>query len=132
MIYQEGVAETLEELWLSYNLVEKLKGIQVLKRLKVLYLGNNLIKEWAEFNRLQELTTLETLVFVGNPLMEATVSGDETAWRSECARRLPNLKKLDGETIVAEMVEQLQPAPAGGAASSPIAAASGAPAAVVA
>lgn len=105
------MAETLEELWLSYNLIEKLKGIQVLKRLKVLYLGNNLIKEWAEFNRLQELTTLETLVFVGNPLVEATISADETAWRSECARRLPNLKKLDGETIVAEMVEQLQSAP---------------------
>lgn len=84
----------------------------MLKRLKVLYLGNNLIKEWAEFNRLQELGTLETLVFVGNPLMEATVGGDESAWRSECARRLPNLKKLDGETIVAEMVEQLQQPPA--------------------
>lgn len=116
-IFKEGVAETLEELWLSYNLIEKLKGIQVLKRIKVLYLGNNLIKEWVEFNRLQELTTLETLVFVGNPLMEATVSGEETAWRSECARRLPHLKKLDGETIVADMVEQLQPAP--GSATTP-------------
>lgn len=96
----------------------------MLKRLKVLYLSNNLIKEWAEFNRLQELTTLETLVFVGNPLVEATVGSDEAAWRSECARRLPNLKKLDGETIVAEMVEQLQPsspsAAAGGGGGSPV------------
>lgn len=32
---QEAVGDTLEELWISYNLVEKLKGIQVLKKLKV-------------------------------------------------------------------------------------------------
>lgn len=101
MKLQEGVAETLEELWLSYNLIEKLKGIQVLKRLKVLYLSNNLIKEWAEFNRLQELTTLETLLFVGNPLVETI--GDDAAWRVECIKRMPFLKKLDGETIVMEM-----------------------------
>lgn len=104
----------------------------MLKRLKVLYLGNNLIKEWVEFNRLQELTTLETLVFVGNPLMEATAGGDEaTTWRSECARRLPNLKKLDGETIVAEMVDQLQSASGSGPATA-VAAATATPASPVA
>lgn len=102
---KEGVADTLEELWLSYNLIEKLKGIQVLKKLKVLYLSNNLIKDWAEFNRLQEVPTLESLVFVGNPIVENI--GDDTAWRTECVKRLPFLKKLDGETIVTE-VEEMQ------------------------
>lgn len=95
------MAETLEELWLSYNLVEKLKGIHVLQKLKVLYLSNNLIKDWVEFNRLQELPALESLLFVGNPLMETV--GDEAAWRVECIKRLPLLKKLDGETVVIEM-----------------------------
>ena len=33
---QEAVAETLEELWISYNNIEKLKGIGVLKKLKVM------------------------------------------------------------------------------------------------
>ena len=32
---QEAVADTLEQLWISYNNIEKLKGIQVLKKLKV-------------------------------------------------------------------------------------------------
>ena len=32
---QEAVGDTLEELWISYNNIEKLKGINVLKKLKV-------------------------------------------------------------------------------------------------
>ncbi|ENN71738.1 hypothetical protein YQE_11593, partial [Dendroctonus ponderosae] len=51
----EGVAETLEELWISYNFIEKVKGVQVLKKLKVnpldarvLYIGNNMIKDWSD------------------------------------------------------------------------------------
>jgi dynein light chain 1 len=62
---QESLGDTLEELWISYNLIEKLKGIGVLKKLKVLYMSNNLVKEWAEFNKLQEMLNLEDLVFVG-------------------------------------------------------------------
>lgn len=32
---KDAVADTLEQLWISYNLIEKLKGIAVLKKLKV-------------------------------------------------------------------------------------------------
>ncbi|CAH4033296.1 dynein axonemal light chain 1-like [Pieris brassicae] len=95
----ECLGDTLEELWLSYNLVEKLKGINVLRNLKVLYMSNNLVKEWSEFNKLQELPNLEDLLFVGNPLYDAC---ELDTWRSEAARRLPNLKKLDGETVLRE------------------------------
>ncbi|CAB3242589.1 unnamed protein product [Arctia plantaginis] len=95
----ECLGDTLEELWISYNLLEKLKGINVLKNLKVLYMSNNLVKEWSEFNKLQELPHLEDLLFVGNPLYDAC---ELDAWRSEAARRLPNLKKLDGETVLRE------------------------------
>ncbi|KAF7649261.1 hypothetical protein LDENG_00144270, partial [Lucifuga dentata] len=42
----EAIAETLEQLWISYNLIEKLKGIQHLKKLQVLYMSNNSVKEW--------------------------------------------------------------------------------------
>lgn len=59
------MGDTLEELWISYNLIEKLKGVGVLKKLKVLYMSNNLVKEWTEFNKLQEMPNLEDLVFVG-------------------------------------------------------------------
>lgn len=114
---QEGVSETLEELWISYNFIEKIKGVTVLKKLKVLYMSNNLVKEWGEFNKLQELPALEDLLFVGkytfaylihyksayssipigNPLYDNL---EEAAWRTEATKRLPNLKKLDGETVL--------------------------------
>jgi dynein light chain 1 len=99
----EAVSDTLEELWVSYNLIEKLKGINVLKKLRVLYMSNNLVKDWVEFNRLQELTTLEDLLFAGNPLVE---SMEENVWRIEASKRLPFLKKLDGETVIREEGEK--------------------------
>lgn len=42
----DAVADTLEELWLSYNMIEKLNGVEMCKKLKNLYLSNNKIKTW--------------------------------------------------------------------------------------
>lgn len=65
-------------------------------------MSNNLIKDWVEFNRLQELICLEELLFVGNPLVEGL---EEQTWKAEAAKRLSVLKKLDGETVVREEAE---------------------------
>ncbi|XP_076245845.1 dynein axonemal light chain 1 [Calliopsis andreniformis] len=93
----EALGDTLEELWISYNLIEKMKGINAMRNLHVLYMSNNLVREWNEFNRLQELANLRDLVFVGNPLYDSV---EMEQWRSEVARRLPALEKLDGEPII--------------------------------
>ena len=53
-------------MWISYNQIEKLKGIGVMKKLRVLTMSNNLVREWAEFMRLAEMPNLKELVFVGN------------------------------------------------------------------
>lgn len=97
----EPVADTLEELWLSYNLIEKMKGVGILRKLKVLYMSNNLVKDWTEFNKLQECPALIDLLFVGNPLCD---TGEEGSWRTEAIKRLPNLKKLDGEPVIHDFV----------------------------
>ncbi|XP_076660955.1 dynein axonemal light chain 1-like [Halictus rubicundus] len=68
-----------------------------MRNLRVLYMSNNLVRDWNEFNRLQELANLQDLVFVGNPLYESV---ELEQWRSEVARRLPTLEKLDGEPII--------------------------------
>lgn len=62
----EPLGETLEELWISYNLIEKLKGLSALKKLRVLYISNNKVKDWVELLRLNDLPSLADLVFVGN------------------------------------------------------------------
>jgi len=66
----EQVAETLEQLWISYCLIEKLKGVSVLKKVKVLYMSNNKVKDWKEFDQLKDMTSLVELTFMGNPLHE--------------------------------------------------------------
>ncbi|KAG8126103.1 putative Dynein axonemal light chain 1 protein [Naja naja] len=97
---QEAVGDTLEELWISYNLIEKLKGLHVMKKLKILYMSNNLVKDWAEFVRLAELPLLEDLVFVGNPLEEKYSADSQSAWVEEATKRVSKLKKLDGIPVI--------------------------------
>ncbi|XP_051786120.1 dynein axonemal light chain 1-like [Erpetoichthys calabaricus] len=100
----EAVGDLLQELWISYNQIEKLKGINVMKKLKVLYMSNNLVKDWAEFVRLAELPSLVELVFVGNPLEEKYSA--EGTWTDEASKRVPKLKKLDGNTIIKQESEE--------------------------
>ncbi|XP_064368637.1 dynein axonemal light chain 1 isoform X1 [Dromaius novaehollandiae] len=102
----EAVADTLEELWISYNFIEKLRGIRVMKKLKVLYMSNNLVKDWAEFVRLAELPLLEDLVFVGNPLQEKYASDQKNSWIEEASKRVPKLKKLDGILVIKQEDEE--------------------------
>ena len=42
---QEAVSDTLQQLWISYNNIEKLKGITVLTKLKV---SSMFLIEWVE------------------------------------------------------------------------------------
>lgn len=91
------MAATLEQLWVSYNIIEKLKPLEAMKALQVFYVTNNSIKDWVEFNRMGVPPLLEEITFMGNPLYENL---DESIFRSEAIRRLPNLKKLDGEPVI--------------------------------
>ena len=96
----EAVSDTLEQLWISYNQIDKLKPIRNLSKLKILYMAHNLVREWREFDHLMELHDLEDLVFIGNPLEEeATMNGNYTQMVS---KRLLALMKLDGFPIIRE------------------------------
>ena len=100
----EPVSHTLEELWISYNQIEKLRGINVLRRLRVLYMSNNQVKDWMEFQKLADLTHLEELVFIGNPLEDRM--SQEGVYRDTVCKRLPGLRKLDGVPIVPPEVKE--------------------------
>lgn len=91
------MADTLEELWVSYNNIEKIKPIESMKALKIFYVSHNSIKDWSEFVRMNVPPKLEEITFIGNPLAE---NMDETAYRNEAIKRLVNLKKLDGEPVI--------------------------------
>lgn len=118
----DGIAETLEELWMSYNLVERLAGVEKLSNIRVLYLGNNKVRDWAEVERLAALEKLEDLLLRGCPIhddagavatyrvevgsvvcLKQTSIGQgfgQLMWMNaivvQVIKRVPQLKKLDG------------------------------------
>jgi len=95
----EEVSETLEELWLSYNVIQKLSGVEALNKLKVLYMSNNQIASYDELERLDGLNKLEDVLFLGNPIHTAAESDE--SYRLSVVKRLKHLKncKLDGVMV---------------------------------
>jgi len=94
----EDVAETLQELWVSYNLLQSLKGIEKLGKLRVLYATQNLIAKLTELDALKESKTLEELTLIGNPIWNEHPED----FREHIAGRCPWLKKLDGSPLTEE------------------------------
>ena len=61
-------------------MIDRLKPIRALQKLKVLFISFNFIRDWREFDHMSELPILEDLVFVGNPLEEE----QNSTGRKEC------------------------------------------------
>jgi len=98
------VADTLEQLWISYNQIGSFAGIEKLVNLQVLYASNNKIDKWPEVERLQALPKLRELNLTNNPLWQKHEA--EGNWRIEVIKRLEKLKSLDGSLIEDEEREQ--------------------------
>jgi len=93
----EDVSGTLQQLWISYNQISSLDGLSCLRNLTTLYCSNNQIKSFSELDKLKANEHLRDVLFTGNP-MYAEVATKEGA-RIEILKRLPNLKKIDGEFV---------------------------------
>ncbi|CAM9576206.1 unnamed protein product [Chrysoparadoxa australica] len=92
----DDVAETLEELWISYNQITTLDGLSGLSLLTTFYCSNNNVKSWAELDKLAGLENLRDVLFTGNPIYE-NMSREEA--RIEVLRHLPNVSKIDGDMV---------------------------------
>jgi len=97
----DGVGGRLEQLWVSYNPIDKLTGIEKCKELTVFFMGNCKVSAEKEFDKLCEVPKLEELVFYGNPLHKKLVDeGGEMGYVRFVHEKLPNLRKLDGISMV--------------------------------
>lgn len=92
----EDVADTLEQLWLSYNEISSLDGLSSLINLQVLYLGNNRITDWAELSKLADLPKLREVLLIGNPIYEG-LSPEQA--RAMVVKYVPNIVKVDAKII---------------------------------
>lgn len=66
----ETIADTLEELWISYNIIDKMKGILGMHKLKVLYMSNNNVDDWSEVQKLNEMESLQDLGLIGRAVLK--------------------------------------------------------------
>ena len=66
-------------------------------------MSNNKVDKWSEFEYLMELPELVDLLFIRNPLWEKETNGGDAdgvkAWRMAVLRKLPQLKRLDGQLV---------------------------------
>ena len=99
------ISDTLEQLWISYNQIGSLAGIEKLVNLQVIYMSNNKIDKWPEVERLQALPKLRDLNLVNNPIYVKTES-EGLNWRVELLKRLEKLKSIDGQLVEDEEREQ--------------------------
>ena len=93
----EDVGGTLQELWLSYNLISSLDGLAPCVALTTLYLSNNKIADWAELDKLASLPSLQDLLLAGNPIYDN--APDHATARLMAIKRVPQITKLDNVVI---------------------------------
>ena len=93
----------LEELWISYNQLSSLAGIEKAPKLKQLFMSNNQIKDWAEIDRLgMGCPALSDLNLINNPVGSDLEAFDR---RVQILKRVPTLSKLDGLPIEQEEID---------------------------
>jgi dynein light chain 1 len=82
---------------MSYNLIEKLDGLQPCIKLHTLFIGNNKIKTWDEVGKLSGLPEIANVLLVGN----IAIYGDKE--KAEIlplvVKRIPHIRNVDGELI---------------------------------
>ncbi len=92
----EDVGATLEELWISYNQIEKLDGLQPCVKLSVLYMSNNKIKAWDELGKVAQLPEIKTVLFVGNPIYGEKTKEENAPY---VVKRIPQIETVDSKMI---------------------------------
>ena len=64
----DEIGQTLEQLWVSYNSIEKLEGLNPCIKLHTFYASNNRIRSWDEVGKMAQLPEIKNVNFVGNPI----------------------------------------------------------------
>lgn len=92
----EEIGATLKELWLSYNSIERLDGLQPCTALTTLFISNNKIKIWEEVSKLALLPELKNILLWGNP-----VYGEHTkeSIKPHVVKRVPQVTVIDGSMV---------------------------------
>jgi dynein light chain 1 len=92
----EEVGSTLRELWISYNQISTLDGLNCCTKLETLYMSNNKLKDLPELKKLLLNPMLGDFNLIGNPIYE---NSNFTETRNAIIKTVNSLRVLDGELI---------------------------------
>lgn len=96
----ENIGGNLKNLWLSYNNISVLNGLDCCVKLEQLYLSNNKITSMDEIAKLSSLPQLNDLLLVGNPIY---AKDDKTTVQLQVLDAVPQLDgnggKVDGVSV---------------------------------
>ena len=73
----DEVGQSLEELWLSYNQIDKIDGLGNCVKLHTFFLGNNRVGSWDELNKVAMLPEIKSVLFIGNPIWHSLGKDDK-------------------------------------------------------
>ena len=94
------MAATLEQLWLSYNQIERLDNLAPLQKLHTFFISNNRVKNWEEVAKCSQLADLRHILLLGN-----AVYADRTKQENwpDVVKRIPNIEIVDGAMVTASL-----------------------------
>mmetsp|Transcript_67325 Transcript_67325/g.196843 ORF Transcript_67325/g.196843 Transcript_67325/m.196843 type:complete len:194 (-) Transcript_67325:202-783(-) len=95
----DEIGATLKELWISYNSISTLDGLQPCVKLQKLFISNNKIKDWGELAKLQANPDLVNILLFGNPLYDGLTKKQA---RPKVLEQLPKIATLDGELLTGD------------------------------
>merc|ERR1712190_250410 len=72
----EEIGGTLEQLWISYNSISTLDGLNACGKLNTLFISNNKIKDINELAKMQANPALTNILLIGNPMYEGLSKED--------------------------------------------------------
>ena len=103
----DEIGQTLEQLWLSYNQIEKLEGLNPCIKLHTFYITNNRIKNWDEVAKLAQLPEIKTVSLLGNPIYGDKIPEEAAPL---VVKRIPQIESVDAKMIsasVRKMAEEM-------------------------
>jgi dynein light chain 1 len=92
----EEVGVTLRELWISYNQISTLDGLNCCSKLETLFISNNKITDLTEIKRLTLNPAISNVNLIGNPIYDNV---NRAEMRMSIIKTVPGLRVLDGELI---------------------------------
>ena len=101
----DDIGQTLEQLWISYNQIDKLDGLSNCAKLHTLFATNNKIKNWDEIAKLSQLPELKSVLLGANSIYSDRI------WEENApmvVKRVPQLEMIESRMISAGIRKQAE------------------------